>query len=307
MTEHVETGADHLENGHATYRTVGGETSFVFYFKVYREEDVKLFKDGEPVQDGYTVRFSKDSFGGEVIFDSPLEAGVDMLFVQDFSLKGRRGTFYESGSFPIRLLNEELDMLHGRLQILERFKSRALHAKESESEAFATDGALPLPEAGKLLMGREDHRGWENSRYTHEALETMLRDASRVASALEAVPSVGQIALGFDDMGATVLAKGSRGQQLVVRASSMRFIHSFMEESHHVTLAVKLVRAHDDSVRYTHTFKINVPTKTRGGPYVHTADLGEEHGWTLSVGDVLTLEVSEVMSNKVKGLIVAFA
>lgn len=143
------------------YIASGSLDTFIFNFRIFDEQNIRVYVDGKRIDTGYTVEKEKKTVGGKVVFNTPPKENARITITRHLVFE-RLSDFQEGGALRARTLNKELDYHTACLQQVEDREKRTLTYPPDIASA-AADMELPSPSAGKALVWNETETALQNS------------------------------------------------------------------------------------------------------------------------------------------------
>lgn len=177
--------------GRQSFTSSGGQTDFDFNFKIYDEEDIKVYltpvgQDPDDTTDiltygsDYTVSIDGDD-GGTITLVSGATLDDTLVLARDLD-KTRDVSYVKNGDLKAATLNEDQD--YQTYLIIDGFRSleRALVLPTTDV-TMGTE--LPSTQQGQYLRVKSDGTGFEYVDLDTEVSESQAAAAASAASALE--------------------------------------------------------------------------------------------------------------------------
>lgn len=156
MSEHIKIGDI---TPRIRYEANGVQTSFIYHFPIFKEEDLQVWVDSDLVATGYEISGIGESEGGQIVFDTAPADGTIITLVRKLIIE-RVSDFQTGGSFRAKVINDELDFQTASLQ---QVNCEVLRAMRLSPYAPDANMELPIPNAGKALLWNEEGNGIINS------------------------------------------------------------------------------------------------------------------------------------------------
>jgi len=181
--------------GRQSFTSSGGQTDFDFNFKIYDEEDIKVYltpvgQDPDDTTDiltygsDYTVSIDGDD-GGTITLVSGATLDDTLVLARDLD-KTRDVSYVKNGDLKAATLNEDQD--YQTYLIIDGFRSleRALVLPTTDV-TMGTE--LPSTQQGQYLRVKSDGTGFEYVDIDTEVSESQAAAAASAASAVESANS----------------------------------------------------------------------------------------------------------------------
>ncbi|MCP4393316.1 MAG: hypothetical protein GY804_03465 [Alphaproteobacteria bacterium] len=193
MTDHIKVGD---VSPRKQYIADGSQTVFVYPFPVFKEENIKIYFDGEAKETGFAVVGVGESEGGQVEFDAPPSNGAIVTIAREITLE-RQTDFQVGGAFRANVMNDELDYQMAAIQQVADGLDRSLHLHPGVGRA---DLVLPMPEEGSTIVWKKSDTG-----YSLENASSNLKAEAAIATkaAEDATKCVQQI---YSSLGGSISA-----------------------------------------------------------------------------------------------------
>ena len=153
---------------HINYEADGSQTIFCFPFLIFETGNITVYLDGEPVSSGYSVEFTPNVSGGNVIFTTAPANGTEVSLVRELTIQ-RISDFQEGSEIRTKVLNHEFNYQMACTQQIADALNRALIAPPYSGTQFST--ALPIPSANKALIWNQDANALTNSIFDINEIE----------------------------------------------------------------------------------------------------------------------------------------
>lgn len=153
---------------HITYEADGLQTIFCFPFLIFETGNITVYFDSEPVTSGYSVEFTPNTSGGNVIFTTAPAAGTKVSLIRELTIQ-RISDFQEGSEIRTKVLNHEFDYQMACTQQIADALNRALIAPAFSNTKFST--ALPMPSANKALIWNQNADALTNSVFDINEIE----------------------------------------------------------------------------------------------------------------------------------------
>lgn len=169
--------------------TNGTTKTFSFDFYALNENYIRVVLETNDVQtvvnpSQYTVEFDENA--GSVTFNTAPEAGSYVIIYRQ-TPQEQETPFKTSSGFPAKTVEGRLDKLTAMVQEVQDSADRSVKFPVGNTKSVE----IPLPEAGKALVWKDDESGLRNSDNTFDDIASAAQQAAQtaVASATAAAAS----------------------------------------------------------------------------------------------------------------------
>jgi len=173
----------HIQIGDITprlqYIADGVQTSFIFPFPIFENDDLKVYLNDTLQSLGFTVLGAGSSAGGNIVFDVAPTSSVVVTLARKIAIK-RTTDFQESGEFRSKVINDEMDHLTASLQQVADDQTRSVQM--SVTEPADVDVLLPSPQASRSLTWNDTATGFVNGPTNDEVTNAQLHATNALNS-----------------------------------------------------------------------------------------------------------------------------
>jgi hypothetical protein len=164
-----------------SYSVGATDDSFAWPFRLFREEDIKVFVDGDPTPVPFSVVGTLPTeTGATVVLDTPI-TNVDVVLVGDIPVQ-RTTNFPSTGPFPIQVLNLQMNEAFAILQEQETRLDRTLGAPIYSTADFS-GLALPDPVDEEFIVWSGTDGTMVNSGFSAFDIPNLIAQAAASAAA----------------------------------------------------------------------------------------------------------------------------